>query len=344
MLCVHFGEGDLGRTRVVARPDPIGETLLSLRVLHARGGGPAFDDWRTRVRTELATLPDAALIRLLAPLTGDLLALVGGEFDDAVRALATMAPATAAARLAAYRLPAGWAVALTGGDGGPLRRLAEVLCRYHAVAVAPYWSMVCARVDTDRALRGRALLSGGSDSLLATLSPNVCWRPPVLEIPSADDRVVRLPGTGLLLLPLAFGPDVPMLLDTVCGQPVLLFRVAARPVEHQVAGKALVKLMGRTRALLLRLAGDGATTGELARRATISESSASEHVTVLRQAGLLATSRQGKTAVHSLTQIGAALLRGTGDPVVHIAQPDHFGQNRRIGHSAPDAGTVDLAG
>jgi DNA-binding transcriptional ArsR family regulator len=56
--------------------------------------------------------------------------------------------------------------------------------------------------------------------------------------------------------------------------------------------------------------GGGCTTSELARRVGVSLASASQHASVLREAGLVHTLRQGGAVLHTLTPLGAALLRG----------------------------------
>jgi DNA-binding transcriptional ArsR family regulator len=54
---------------------------------------------------------------------------------------------------------------------------------------------------------------------------------------------------------------------------------------------------------------DGCTTTELAGRAGISLAAASQHATVLRDAGLIASRRQGGAVLHVLTPLGAELLQ-----------------------------------
>jgi DNA-binding transcriptional ArsR family regulator len=73
-------------------------------------------------------------------------------------------------------------------------------------------------------------------------------------------------------------------------------------------GRALVALLGRTRAAVLEAIGDGCTTTELADRVKVSVSSASQHAAVLCNAGLIVTRRVGKSVRHSLTPLGAALI------------------------------------
>jgi DNA-binding transcriptional ArsR family regulator len=71
---------------------------------------------------------------------------------------------------------------------------------------------------------------------------------------------------------------------------------------------ALAPLLGHTRAAVLATLRAPATTTALADRAGVSLSSASQHTTALRNAGLISTTRQGIAVQHALTPLGAALL------------------------------------
>jgi DNA-binding transcriptional ArsR family regulator len=66
--------------------------------------------------------------------------------------------------------------------------------------------------------------------------------------------------------------------------------------------------VGRNRAAVLASIADGCTTTELAGRAGISVAAASQHASVLRDAGLIVTRRQGGAVLHLLTPLGAELL------------------------------------
>jgi DNA-binding MarR family transcriptional regulator len=55
----------------------------------------------------------------------------------------------------------------------------------------------------------------------------------------------------------------------------------------------------------------GCSTKELAAFAGLASSSASEHATVLREAGLITTTRHRNTALHSPSQLGLNLLNHT---------------------------------
>lgn len=104
-----------------------------------------------------------------------------------------------------------------------------------------------------------------------------------------------------------------------CGLPL---RPGQRPALAPGAGagaasasgvgsaRTLGKLVGQTRSAVLLEVGGGCTTSELARRVGVSLASASQHASVLREAGLVHTLRQGSAVLHTLTPLGAALLRG----------------------------------
>ncbi len=208
-------------------------------------------------------------------------------------------------------------------EGGTkqLPRLMGELRAYHRAAVEPYWTHIQAQIEAERAARGRALLDGGADELLASLPPMLRWRAPVLECDYPVDRDVRLRGRGLLLQPSFFCRRTAVTLHDPELPPVLVYPAAAqlasapgsgesaRPIEEQ-RQRTLGKLVGHTRSVVLRAIGDGATTSELARRAGVSLASASQHACVMREAGLVTTLRRGNAVLHTVTPLGAALLKG----------------------------------
>ncbi|WP_329538320.1 ArsR/SmtB family transcription factor [Streptomyces sp. NBC_01450] len=73
---------------------------------------------------------------------------------------------------------------------------------------------------------------------------------------------------------------------------------------------SLTALLGRTRAAVLHAIAThpGCNTAELAAVLGIGPSGASQHATVLRQAGLVTTLRHRNSAVHTPTSTGLSLL------------------------------------
>jgi DNA-binding transcriptional ArsR family regulator len=77
---------------------------------------------------------------------------------------------------------------------------------------------------------------------------------------------------------------------------------------------ALRELLGTTRAGLLIALADPADTPTLARRLGVTPGAVSQHLRVLRDAGLVRTARDGRTALHLRTGRADVLL-GNGSAV-----------------------------
>ncbi len=73
---------------------------------------------------------------------------------------------------------------------------------------------------------------------------------------------------------------------------------------------ALVRLLGTTRATLLRALDEPSTTSALAARHGLALSSVSTHLHILRDAGALTSRRDGQRVLYERTPLGAALLSG----------------------------------
>ncbi|GAA2455205.1 winged helix-turn-helix domain-containing protein [Streptomyces macrosporus] len=133
---------------------------------------------------------------------------------------------------------------------------------------------------------------------------------------SGIDADLYLEGQGLLLVPSVFGTDAPVIIPDAQPQPVLFYPASSdstlpdivRP--RTVPPATLAQLLGRTRAAILLTVADraGCTTTELPTTAGVSVSTASEHASVLRQAGLIATTRHHKAVLHTVTPTGLALV------------------------------------
>ncbi|WP_335936985.1 ArsR/SmtB family transcription factor [Streptomyces sp. PTD5-9] len=322
MLRIHMSGVDLSKVRMATRPDALWETTLSFHRLRDRRGSTVFGKWRSETRPRLNG--EVRLLAALIPPRGyfpDFLTPSQETsdpytIDAGIEALRDTPPERIRAELAL--LVAGRRVSGRIPDGRvePLGRLADALRAYHRAAIEPYWPHIRSTIEADRAVRGRALLDGGTEELLASLPPMIRWRPPVLEADYPFDRELRLDGRGLLLQPSYFCRVTPVVYRDARLPPVLVY-----PVTHSRApvfaepGPWLGRLLGNTRSTVLRAIGNGCTTSELALRAGISLASASQHACVLREAGLIHTLRHGNAVLHTLTPLGGSLLRG-GAPLV----------------------------
>ncbi|MYY13582.1 helix-turn-helix domain-containing protein [Streptomyces sp. SID4919] len=326
MLRIHFTRDDLARVRVVERPHPLWETVLSVHRLRDRWSPTALDTWRGAARRRLMADPvrgrDAfSLLGTLIPRRGNFpdfltpTALMDSPGDDLGGGLDQIlaTPRTLLRRdIGMLPDPPRRLTALSDGDSDALRRLDCALRTYHAAAVAPHWTAVRAAVEADRARSGRDLLDGGTEGLLAGLRPVLRWEPPVLtaDYPVAHD--LHLGGRGLVLVPSYFCSRRPVTLIDPELPPVVVYpaRTVTATRTLYEGRHALERLLGRTRSGVLAAIGAGCTTGELALRAGISPASASQHATILREAGLVTTVRAGPSVLHTVTGLGISLLRG----------------------------------
>lgn len=72
----------------------------------------------------------------------------------------------------------------------------------------------------------------------------------------------------------------------------------------------LGRLIGESRLAVLQASRRPRTTSELADECFMSTPSASRHAAVLRDAGLIMSTRRGQAVVHVVTQLGNLLLCG----------------------------------
>ena len=321
MLQIHFTPEDLTKVRVAGSPDPLWETVFSIFRLRYHGPQLIFGKWRretarARRRGDLEVLlpliPGGYYPDFLTP------AEAGEGLEAGLEAL-LLTPAQRLRRelglLARQQthLPP-WMSSLAAGDRQVLERVAQALRAQHDAAVAPVWAEARAHVEVDRAKRARAFLDGGCEGLLRSYLPLMRWNPPVLEIDSFRyERVIHLGGRGLLLVPSYLSwATTDMLQDRTLPQ-VLVY-----PIEHGITSLpagSVAALIGATRAAVLEAVGAGRTTSELARRVGVSDASISNHTSVLRAAGLIRSSRLGKSMLHTMTPLGLALLERP--PVTH---------------------------
>jgi DNA-binding transcriptional ArsR family regulator len=333
MLRIHFSPDDVLRTRVAPGADPLWELTLSVHALQSRSQDPLTSGWHRGVLRELRRQPGTDPLRLLFAVNPgrgyfpDFLtphdSVQGVEAGlEAIRSTPVPLLHRDLTRLSAEHPVPSWAAELARGEPEMLRHLTDSMEQYRSLAVSPYWSHVQAAVEADRMRRARVLLDGGVEGLLASLRPLARWHAGVLEIHGyPDSRELHLDGRGLLLVPSFFCAGTPVALLDPALPPVLVYPVdrlgglVRAPGAGDASGagggrEALAALLGRTRAAVLEATEDGCTTGEVARRLRISPAAASQHATVLRNAGLLVSQRDRNTVLHTLTPLGRAVLDG----------------------------------
>lgn len=319
---IHFTGEDLARTRVAEAPMPLSELNLATRLLQVRTQDPRLGAWR---RSVSAPLPDSARMALslfppLAPSPTFAAPVLRGTPEELLELVRATPRKEVNAQLAAvaehHPVPA-WARHLA--DDRALRDMfCEGLGHLHTRLLSPYWTRIADLFALDRTVRMQHFMTGGVERLLVRANPRwLRWRPPVLEVLMVHDvdLDLYLQGQGIVLVPSVFSSRSAV--DPEQSQPAVTYPAGHdQPLGRLTAltepdtGAALSALLGSTRACVLTSVAEhpGCTTKELAMFCGISASSASEHATVLRAAGLIQTARHRNTVLHSPTSLGTSLL------------------------------------
>jgi DNA-binding transcriptional ArsR family regulator len=325
VLRMVFGRRDLERVRVAGAADPLWELVLAMQMVQTRAVSEPFVAWRQATGHRLGGVgrgrPAMSLLRGLVPPSGNFPDFLTPyhlvkTIDAGCEAVACTGRARLAADLAATfagRPAPPWARLLARGDRGLLAEVVRAVRTGHDLIVAPHWDEVRPVVAADRARRSRQLVSCGPDELLPSLPGVLGWDGQVLRTRYPEDRTVDLAGRGLMLLPSYFCWGNPITWIDPELPPVLVYQahgsVVRGDADVEVPAR-LVSLLGRTRAECLGLLLTPHTTSELAQRLGTSVGTASKQATVLRAAGLIASTRRGGAVVHNTTSLGIALLIG----------------------------------
>jgi DNA-binding transcriptional ArsR family regulator len=186
------------------------------------------------------------------------------------------------------------------------KELASTLRDYHDQVIEQLWPAIEHALRSDLRLRAWQLATTGVAATVDALDPRIRWRDGVVEVDGPLDADVDLAGRGLQLMPsLWTRPGF----TGRWAQPTLVYPVArlawTAPPATTNHHDPLAAVLGATRARVLRALTDGHTTSGLARTLGISPASASTHASVLRDAGLVTSRRQGQSVRHTLTSLGA---------------------------------------
>ncbi|MFJ5553308.1 helix-turn-helix domain-containing protein [Streptomyces sp. NPDC093225] len=327
MIRFVLGVEDLADTRFAL--SPLGETVLSLRVLRDPGLGALHLPWRRAVLPRIGGLDTGLLMALVA----ERLTLpdfvtprserFAPDFEEEL-AVVRRTPAAQVRRdlVDAHQpdpLPAPLHDALAGDDRvvEALRdRVCVLLRAYWEIAVRPLWPRMRLLLEADMTYRARQLALGGARRLFAGMHPNLSWQAGVLHIDKMiSEHTVAAAGRGLLLSPSVFvhkpappvSPEAPPSLIYPSRGVATLWD----PVPEGPPG-ALGALLGAPRARLLGLLDEPLATVELAERLRVTPSAVSQHLKVLYDAGLVARARDGRRVLYRRSALGDGLMGRVG--------------------------------
>ncbi|GAA2342719.1 ArsR/SmtB family transcription factor [Dactylosporangium salmoneum] len=300
MVSIGLSSGALARVRFAV--SPLWETIASIRVLRDPGAHAVHLPWAARRRG----LRFPALFALVAPSPGyipDFLTPTPpgpfAELDEELHALAATPPDVAAAQ-----------AALIGAGPPDPPRLAEEVRAYFDAALAPDWPRIRTLLESEIFARARLLAADGVGGLLNDLHAQVTFADGTLSVLQRWCTADDVPDGGdLVLIPSVFvWPSV----LTVFGVEAQLAYpprgVGALWESPPAAPEALGALLGRARARLLTELSAPASTTTLAERTGLTAGGVSQHLAVLRAAGLVRTHRAGRSVLNVRTPTADALL------------------------------------
>jgi DNA-binding transcriptional ArsR family regulator len=319
-LALRFGPEDLLRCRFAI--SPLWETTNAIRTLAEPQRHGYHLPWLRQVHPQLPRLELAPLLAIqprhgytpdfLTPPPLSPLVTIDQELER-VRSTPADVVALELGRSLAQREgppPAALRALLADPATAP-QRLSELLERCWQLLLAPWWERIRDLLDGDIAFRARRLADGGLERLFADLDPSIRFDGDTLAVSGRGEGRRDLAGEGLILMPSAFvWPGVVLMLD-LPWQPTLIYPARGiaglwQPPAAQPPA-ALGRLLGRTRAKLLLALAEPASTAILARRFGHSPSGISEHLSALRDAGLLTSHRAGHQVVYERTPLGIAV-------------------------------------
>jgi len=304
------------------------EVVAGLRVLRDPGGHAVHLPWVRRVQPmlrgaglidnppsllwELVPRAPRYLPDFLTPVPTGLATPLGEELE----ALRSTPHEVVRAQLTWLTEPVDGPVrALRDDPTAGLGALAGQIEAYWRIAVAPDWPRIHLLLEADILSRARLSAERGFAEMLNELHERVRWEDGALNVRQPHCTAENLAdGGGLTLIPSVFA--WPTVLTVSTGEtPQLAYPargLATLWEERPPTSDALGAVLGRNRARLLVEMTTPVSTTELARRTGITAGAVSQHLAVLRAAGLVVTHRQGRTLLNARAPVADALVSESG--------------------------------
>jgi hypothetical protein len=310
---LDYSTDDLARARFVV--SPLGHLIHGVHDGPCSRHSPWRQRWWTRARRQVST-SNGRLVPLINRAHPDApaflpLAMAGDNptptFDQELDQLRATPPhllgfrlATAATRTDdADRLIR----ALRNQEDAALRAVVDGLLTLYRTTLMTDWPKISRQLQRDVALRTRQTQHDGTLAMLTNLHPDISWRPLPGDSPADEPQ-----GNGLILAPCLFGQQRAHAGPGGDGTQVVIYPAAEPADTDLTTDDHLAALLGPGRAAVLRALRTPTSTSGLARQLATSVPTASTHATLLRNAGLVATTRDGKSVRHELTAVGWQLV------------------------------------
>ena len=320
MLRLDLGPDELAATRFAC--SALQETVASLRVLDDPTAHTMHLPWYRDVAARAARL-ELGLLRALVPANGYAPDFISPPPDsplpdldaDLARVAATPHDRVRAEIAELFGTqPPPVVEGLVADPAAGLQTVVAQLRQWFEVALDDHWPRVRALLQADISYRARRLSEGGTRALFSELHPSVRWHQGGrLELAIAYEAPVALDQRGLLLVPSVFAwPGIYVVTDPP-WQPTLIYPARGTATAWEPTGEptpaALRRLIGPTRAAILQALQAPHTGSDLARAVEVTPSAVSQHIAVLRDAGLVATHRNGRHLIAQRTELGDKVCR-----------------------------------
>ncbi|MFY1696421.1 MULTISPECIES: ArsR/SmtB family transcription factor [unclassified Solwaraspora] len=321
---IEVSSGDLAASRFGI--SPLGETMAALRLFAGTHPAGPLLPWVGRHRDRYAALrraqPGITAIRALYRRNGynaDFVQPppdgVGLSFADQLavvrRTPLDQARDEIARSLAGRPFPTGPTGRLLAADD-VVDRLAEAIDAAWQALIAPDWPRLRAILERDVVYRAGRLTTYGWSAALADLDARLHWEPDpgTIVVDRSLPERHRLGGQGLLFVPSVFSalslhlePPWPYAISYPARGVAGLFG----PPQADRAADGLDRLIGPTRAAVLRALAVPATTSQLVAQLGMTLGTVGGHLAVLRDAGLVRRARTGRAVRYERTALGDAL-------------------------------------
>jgi biotin operon repressor len=320
MLRLDLGPDELAATRFAC--SALQETVASLRVLDDPAGRTMHLPWYRDVAAQAEKLK-LELLRALVPANGYSPDFISPPPDSPLPDLSADLARVAATPLSQLRSeiaemfgsnPPPVVQRLLADPAPGLQMVVAQLRQWFDLALAEHWPRIRALLQADISYRARCLATGGTRALFSDLHPSVRWHEGGrLELGIAYEAPVALDQRGLLLIPSVFAwPGIYVVSDSP-WQPALIYpargTATAWEPARDPAPDALRRLIGPTRAAILQALQTPVSGVDLAQALQVTPSAISQHITVLRDAGLITTHRDGRNVFAHRTELGDHFCR-----------------------------------
>ena len=181
--------------------------------------------------------------------------------------------------------------------------------------LAPVWPQILRLLRADIGVRARRIADTGLADMIATLHSTVTWHDEAVRVQLPHyGATVDCGGTGLVLVPSVMSTRRCSVLDEPPPLPTIFYPAHGISETWHQSGTgildALTALLGSARARLVLELQQPLSTTECAQLTGLAASTASHHLTVLRDAGLVDSRRAGARVLHTRTPLGEALAGG----------------------------------